>query len=563
LDTILSGINRLVERHALQSICSIWRVKEGRLNHVGESRLPEGFVRGFDGLQITSTGWPGARAANLGKLLTAENASTDILWEDYREPALSHHLLASCFVPIMAQSGGVLGILAAFCQEPHSADQSELALLEAASRLAAGAFEHQQLIDKLSEQPVQQTEEQAAEEGQAEIRVEIAPLTIAVVVGNRLLADQVEASLRGLPVQVVLESGELNDWPGFLERLERLRPEVLLADISLFKEGVEQAVRAIRSSPAAPAVVALHTAVDRELILTVVRAGAREYLYPPINLHLRNALQRILKDRETKTTPGHVAGKVLGFVSVKGGCGATTIACHISAELQRTTTQHVLLADFDVTAGMIRHLMKANSKYSVLDAASNTYRLDASLWKALVSNGKQGLDVMAGPAAPTIRSLPRDSNFRHILHFIRNLYDWVVVDLGRGLNSLTMAVLEEIDEVIVVTTPDIPALVQARLVVQSLSDEGFGRHRLHLVLNRDWKGALSPEELEQALGLPVYASIPFDGVDLDECYTKGDLVAPTAVLGKHYARLAAKLTGAPPPEKSKGFLPSLRLKFKL
>ena len=563
LDTILSGINRLVERHALQSICSIWRVAEGRLNHAGESRLPESFVRGFDGLQISSTGWPGARTASLGKFLTAEDASTDILWEDYREPALSNHLLASCFTPIMTQSGGVSGILAVFYKEPHSPDRYELEIFEAANWLAAAALEHQKLIDKLSEPPVQQTEGQPAAEGQAEIRVEVAPLTLAVAVGNKLLSDQVEASLRGMPVQVVLASTDLSDWPGFLERLERLGPDVLLADISLFRDGVEQAVHAIRSSPAAPAVVVLHTVADRDLILTVVRAGAREYLYPPINVHLRNALQRILRDRETKTAPGHAAGKVLGFFSVKGGCGATTIACHVARELQRITTQNVLLADFDVSAGMIRHLMKATSKYSVLDAASNTYRLDSSMWKTLVSNGTPGLEVIASSAAPTLKSLPRDSNFRHILRFARNRYDWVLVDLGRGLNSRTMAALEEVDEVFVVTTPDVPALMQAKLVVQSLSDEGFGLNCLHLVLNRDWKGSLSPEELEKALGLPVYDSIPFDGDDLDESYTKGELVAPTTSLGKHYARLATKVTGGPPPEKPKGFLPSLRVKLNL
>jgi pilus assembly protein CpaE len=561
LDTILSAINRMVERLEQRTVCSIWQVQEGRLCHAGTSSLPENFVRGFESLRIDPNGWPAAKAASLSKALTAGDIATDGLWEEYRDSALSQRLLASCCLPFFSGAGGVLGVLVTFYRTCHTPDRLEFTLLEAASRLAAAAIEHHAFIDQLSEKtggPAPQPDA-ATPENSVSIEVAANPLTIGVLAGSKLLLDQIESTLRGLPVRVVMEASEINDWTGFTERLERFHPEVLLADIGLFGNAVEESVRSIRNSAAAPAVVALHTAADRDMILAVVRAGAREYIYPPVNAHLRRALERMLKDRDARRLNAGTGGKVVGFLSAKGGCGATTIACHIARELQRHTKQEVLLADYDTGAGMVRVLMKANSEYSMLDAAANTHRLDIDFFKALVSNGTPGLDVLAGPVLPNLKTLPKETNFRHILRFVKNHYDWVVVDLGRGLNSLSIGAMEEIDESFVVTTTDLPALLQAKRVVQSLFDEGYGSHRIHLIVNRSVKGGNpSPQELEKMLGVTLYATIPNDAEAVDECYTKRALADPSTPLGRHFAQLAGKISGAKPPEKKKRRFLSLR-----
>ena len=59
----------------------------------------------------------------------------------------------------------------------------------------------------------------------------------------------------------------------------------------------------------------------------------------------------------------------------------------------------MLLADLDVSAGMVAFLMKSVSPYSVADALNNVDRLDSSYWKALVSNGIPGLEVISAPTA--------------------------------------------------------------------------------------------------------------------------------------------------------------------
>ena len=98
-------------------------------------------------------------------------------------------------------------------------------------------------------------------------------------------------------------------------------------------------------------------------------------------------------------TVAPIRGKMIGFLSAKGGCGATTLACHVASELQNVTQKNVLLADLDLTSGMVGFLMKTPSSYSILDAIKNLSRLDESLWKALVVEHRPGLSVMPAPAS--------------------------------------------------------------------------------------------------------------------------------------------------------------------
>ena len=127
----------------------------------------------------------------------------------------------------------------------------------------------------------------------------------------------------------------------------------------------------------------------------------------------------------------------MGFLSAKGGCGATTIACHTAAELGRQD-KHVLLADLDLDAGMIRFLMKTKSPYSVLDALNNLHRLDASYWNALISNGMPGLEIIAAPQALASKQQPNQEQMQNMLTFCRGQYDFSIVDLGRSLNLTAM-----------------------------------------------------------------------------------------------------------------------------
>ena len=58
------------------------------------------------------------------------------------------------------------------------------------------------------------------------------PLTIGLAIENRELCEQAQACLANLPFRIIVEHQDLGDISNFLDRLERMRPDVVLVDIS-------------------------------------------------------------------------------------------------------------------------------------------------------------------------------------------------------------------------------------------------------------------------------------------------------------------------------------------
>jgi len=370
------------------------------------------------------------------------------------------------------------------------------------------------------------------------------PLTIGLVIEDKDIRLEVQAAIRDMPVRVLMDQPDVGDWTVFLEKLGRVRPDVLLVELTRLNLTLEEGVRRIKLSSAAPFVVVLHKSADPELILSALRAGANEYLFPPFDPNLGKALERLAGERNKQRGGTPQAGKTIAFLSAKGGCGSTTIACHVAVEIARQTRGQVLLADLDMDTGMVRFLMKSKSKYSMVDAVKNINRLDASLWKALVSNGFPGLEVVSAPGPSTPREAVSPEQLRHVLRFVKSGYPWSVVDLGRGINPTTMHTLEEVDATYLISTTELLSLHQAQEVADALKNSGYPRDRLHLILNRTPKRMpLTPEEIEKLLGISLFAVLPEENSELHACYTEGKLLSPTSQLGKHLGRAAARMAG--------------------
>jgi len=379
------------------------------------------------------------------------------------------------------------------------------------------------------------------------------PTTVGVAVAASELWDAVQQALRGLVARIVMEQRDLANWSSLIERLQFLRPELVLLDITSLPLPLEDALRGVRAALPDCMLVALDTAGQPEAILSAMRAGANEFLYPPLGDNLRKAVERRAEVRPRPRESSRPPGKALGFLSAKGGSGATTIACHLAAELGRISAQRgerSMLADLDLQSGVVGFLMKVKSPYSVLDALQNLHRLDISYWNALVSADWPGLEIIAAPSGYLPKDAVPGESLGKIVTFAKAHYAWTVVDLGCTLNLATITVLDEIDDVYLVTTLEVPSLHQAKLAVQTLINAGFG-NRLHVILNRTpQRPDVTAEELERILGLPIDTMLPNDYYALYDAFCKGKLLPPGSHLSRQLSGFAMRLAGAP-VEKSK------------
>lgn len=379
------------------------------------------------------------------------------------------------------------------------------------------------------------------------------PLSIGVVIGNARLWEETHALLRTMPVRVVFEAAQTATEDALFARIDRFKPDVLLLDPSAVPLPVKDLIPLIKQLPAAPFVAIVQETATAEEILRALRAEADEFVLPPLEISLKEALERLAgKAAQAEPKAAGPRGKSFGFLSAKAGCGATTIACHAALELARASGKTVLLGDFDLAAGTVRVLMKANSRYCVLDAARNTADLDENYWRALISNGFPGVEVLAGVGSELYREYPNPEDVKQVLEFARQRYPYVVADLGAGLDAGTLRSLEEMEEVIVVTTPEMPALQMAKLQLHRLNTAGFRKSHIRLVLNRlSRRVELAPAEIERALDMELFATLPNDYGALERAFTEGRLLPENNNLRQAIGRMMQSLAGLEPAGEGK------------
>ena len=379
------------------------------------------------------------------------------------------------------------------------------------------------------------------------------PLSVALILEKQSFRDQVMEALANIPVRVVLDQGGFSAWHLVREKLERLRPDVILMDLGDQPEQRFSYLQVIRGKDRSPAVAVIHDASDVQIILSAMRAGATEFLTVPLDRGaLAAALERISALLPAGPSAGGSGGRLLAFLAAKGGAGATTLACNVAAALGKTTGQEVLLADLDMETGNVAFAVKAGSHFSILDACRNISRLDVHFWRGLVSNGLPGLHVLSAPINMRGFEHPQPVEIRQVLSFARTLYHFSVVDLSSSLSPLTMAVLEDTDQTFLITTSDLPSLHLAKRTLQKLSQTGYPPERLGLVLNRaSRRDEVSGEDIERNLGIRIFWSFPNDVKSVTDFYIQGGSVGAKSDLGKSVGQFVTKIAEPPPSPGSK------------
>lgn len=291
-----------------------------------------------------------------------------------------------------------------------------------------------------------------------------------------------------------------------LRQIQDLRAEVVIVDISA--ENPQPAIHAIELLQATTlqlAIFAHGTMLHPPTIVAAMRAGAGEFLDDSASSEpLLEALTRFSSNR-TRARGSAGKGRIFTFLSAKGGAGATTAAVNTAVALQQAHG-NVVLVDFAPVGHAQLHL-NLRPSFGVPDALENLHRLDASLLEGLMTPCKDGLHLLAGPQQP-YPSSPTPAELARLFDLLVNHYRYVVVDASSRLDSTTRLLSDLSNAVLMVAQTDVVSLWSAGRIHDFL-DEGSGRSRLRMVLNRYKKiPGFSDEDVEHSTRCKLLWKIP-------------------------------------------------------
>ncbi len=307
----------------------------------------------------------------------------------------------------------------------------------------------------------------------------------------------------------------------------------------------------LRVTRPALSVILIRRRLDTSVLAEALRSGMREVVEERDLTGLGTAVQRavLLREAMLGQTGGESGrgGKQITVFSPKGGVGKTTVAVNLAVALANGGSRRVCLVDLDLAFGDVAITLQLFPARTIYDAVPMQSGLEIELLETLLTSYQGKLSILAAPVQPDAKDLVPAPLIARLLRLLKANYDYVVVDTAPSFDEQVLQAIDDSDELLVVTTLDVPTLKNVKIASETLDLLNFPVERRRLVLNRaDEQVGLSVTEVESTLGMKVMASIPASPQVANATNTGAPIVAgsPRHPASKAIISLASSLTAA-------------------
>ncbi len=336
-------------------------------------------------------------------------------------------------------------------------------------------------------------------------------LSVVLVHRNEFERAQLRSSFETM--KGVTVSGERPDLRSGLALAAQIRPHILVLELSPVEEALNAASQ-FRMEHPETAIFFSTEQFDPDLLLRAMRAGAVEVLRRPLDRPaLTQAVERVGQITARKGGGGGGAVRtVITVFSNKGGSGVSTIATNLAVSLRRFTNREVALADFDYQSGDVAFLLGVSPKRSISNVLAAP-RIDGATVQDALLRHSSGVHVLPQPEQLEQVEAVQSGQFGQVLQIMSDTFDIVVVDAPHVVNDLTLEIFDRSNTILLVGEPSVPSVRAARRSLEIFSKLNYlvVPDRIRLIVNRrSDQSAITLEQMEETLGLPVFGSIAND-----------------------------------------------------
>jgi len=323
-------------------------------------------------------------------------------------------------------------------------------------------------------------------------------------------------------------------------------PDVVMVVFNGDEEESLNYLQGVGETEPRPAIFALLRERSPGLMKRVLRAGADELLFLPLDTgDATRALLKISESRRREDQTG--MGTVVSLVSLVGGVGVTSLAGNLALSLRYSLDKRVAVIDLDLQASALSVFLNVEPDRTVMALTEGDKKIDSIQLESALSKHSSGIYLLAAPKRIEDSEMVTDGAIGNVIEIMRQLFDYVIVDCGTHIDATKVAAWERSQQLFYVLDQSIGAARCAWRFVDLCGRLGLNNLEPAFVISRFISNhPISEEQLSHTLARPIYARIPRDEKVLERVQLSAqDLwqVAPNSPLTKAVEDMSRKLDG--------------------
>lgn len=288
---------------------------------------------------------------------------------------------------------------------------------------------------------------------------------------------------------------------------EQEQPDIMLVEGMCCDPNELNQVEYVTTHHPKIAVILLCATNTPEFLINSMRAGVREVLPSPVSaIALEAAVNRVAA--KLAGVQSRRPGKILAFIPCKGGSGATFLATNLGYQLAETSS--VLVIDLNLQFGDALSFVHDEKPTSTLaDIAHDIRRLDATFLTASAVKVVRNFSILAAPEEPSQALEIKPEHIDAILDLAVILYDFILLDIGRNLDTFSIRALDRAERIFPVLQAGLPYIRNANKLLAVCRSLGYPIDKIELIVNRFEKGGeIGLDDMRRSLGMANLHTVP-------------------------------------------------------
>lgn len=307
-----------------------------------------------------------------------------------------------------------------------------------------------------------------------------------------------------------LEVCQENDYSEAYKKIANYQGKsILLADLSTYKQQKLELILKVTKECKSCKVLALSDNPSVDLIIEIMRAGAKEFVpIPIIKSEFFESINKLLSEfNETKKTNNC---KIISVFSNKGGIGKTSLATNLALELSKITKENIALIDLNFQMGDITTFLDLKPSFNISYMLENLDKINETfLLSTLERYKKTSLYVLADPPYFKQADNIQPRQITKLFNTLKETFSYIIVDAEASFEGKNIAALDNSDLVLLVSVANLPALRNTQRCLELFEKLGYDKEKVKIIINRYMENdEIKEADVEKVLSKKIYWKIP-------------------------------------------------------